>query len=504
MNEKNLISDKDIYQINSDPTGENHALFEHLEKLGFGKKLNYAISFYKDYPQERFQLPIKERSDKEAITYWLYFEQNEKPGNYQLSKYQATLRINPDIPHVTLKDIDTGKLNNEMKQFDWSLDHHTEYMVEKRMQTKTGKQELELLNKIFHDMNKLSGIPEGKEVAEKLMFKYWSDGPYEPNQISLDRLKKQYEFTCIISSDKMIDKISTYKILQLIAAQRFLNETNLFTQKTNFMNQKNFDYLKDQIKFTGFGEGLENEMKDKIQKQTPEFQIAHAAKFGNDDLNAVLHFKKSDQTDMYFFNRYQVNLKPEQSSESMEQTFYINKGNNITLKEAFNLMNGRAVNKDLTNKEGEVYNAWMQMDFKQTDNSGNYKIKHFHQNYGYDLDSVLSKYPIKELTNEQDKTRLVESLQKGNRQSVTFIQKVGEQKQFIEANPQFKTINIYDSNMQRLSHKQGQNEKQGQSEQNSAKQNAKNENQKQGDTDDGDAVPRASNKRKKKQSHSVS
>jgi predicted ATPase len=95
-------------------------------------------------------------------------------------------------------------------------------------------------------------------------------------------------------------------------------------------------------------------------------------------------------------------------------------------------------------------------------------------------------------------------LQKGNRQSVTFIQSGSEQKQFIEANPQFKTINIYDSNMHRLNHKQGQDAKQGQGEQNSAKQNAKNENQKQGDVDDGDAVPKASNKRKKKQSHSVS
>jgi hypothetical protein len=483
---------------------EGDALHEQLETLGFGNKLNNAISFYKDYPRDRFHLPVRERSDKDAIDYCLFFEQKDQPGDYQLTKYEATLRIYPEIFHVTVNGIDVGKLDNAMKKFDWSIDHHTECMIEQKIQTQTGKQNLNVLNGIFQDVNHLHSIPQGKEIAEKLMFKYWSGGPYEPNQFSLDNLKNRYEFTSVITSDKMMDKVSTYKMQQLTAAQKLLNETNSFTQKTNFMNEKNFDYLKDQIKFTGFGEGLENELKDKMQKQTPEFQIAHKAKFGNDDLVAVLHFKKSDQTDMYFFNRYQVSLKPEQSSEAMDQTFYINKGNNITLKEAYNLMNGRAVNKDLTSKEGEVYNAWMQMDFKQTDNNGNYKTKHFHQNYGYDLDSVLAKHPIKELTNEQDKSRLVESLQKGNRQSVTFIQSGSEQKQFIEANPQFKTINIYDSNMHRLNHKQGQDAKQGQGEQNSAKQNAKNENQKQGDVDDGDAVPKASNKRKKKQSHSVS
>ncbi len=158
------------------------------------------------------------------------------------------------------------------------------------------------------------------------------------------------------------------------------------------MNEKNFDYLKDQVKFTGFGEGLENELKEKMQKQTPEFQINHKVRFGNDDVSTALYFKKSEQTDRYFFNSYKVRLQPEQSSDTMEQTFPINKGNNITLKEAFNLMNGRAVNKDMTNKEGQIYNAWIQMDFKQADNNGNYKMKHFHQNYGYDLESVVTKH----------------------------------------------------------------------------------------------------------------
>ena len=263
------------------------------------------------------------------------------------------------------------------------------------------------------------------------------------------------------------------------------------------MNQKNFEYLRDQVKFTGFGEGLENELKEKIQKQAPEFQVAHKTKFASDEVASVLHFKKSDQSDMYFFNRYQVSLKPENPANAMEQTFYINKGNNITLKEAYNLMSGRAVNKDLSNKEDQIYNAWIQMDFKQTDKNGNYKMQQYHQNYGYDLQSVLSKHPIKELSNEQDKNRLLESLQKGNKQAVTFIQDGKEQKHFIEANPRFKSINIYDGNMQRLNSKQSKPEKQGETQ--TAKQAVKNDS----DVDDGSEPPKASNRKKKKQVHSI-
>jgi len=39
------------------------------------------------------------------------------------------------------------------------------------------------------------------------------------------------------------------------------------------MNQKNFEYLHDQIKYTGFGEGLENNLKQKIEDGKPEFTI---------------------------------------------------------------------------------------------------------------------------------------------------------------------------------------------------------------------------------------
>lgn len=269
------------------------------------------------------------------------------------------------------------------------------------------------------------------------------------------------------------------------------------------MNQKNFDYLKDQVKFTGFGEGLETKLKERMEKQSPEFQLLHKTNFGNEEAIATLHFKKSNESDMYFFNKYELALKPENSPDIMEQTFFINKRNTITLKEAYNLMNGRSINKDQTNKEGQVYNAWIQIDFKETDNNGNYRIRQFHQNYGYNLDSELAKHPIKELMHEQEKSRLTQSLQKGNRQSVTLLENGNEQKYFIEANPQFKTINIYDNNMKRLNNRQSKEEKQEQGEIKSAKQDAKKEGQIQGD-DDEPEIPKTAKKKRKKQNQSVS
>jgi hypothetical protein len=264
------------------------------------------------------------------------------------------------------------------------------------------------------------------------------------------------------------------------------------------MNEKNFEYLKDQVKYTGFGETLEGELKEKMQKEEPDFTLNHTAKYGNDTAIATLNFKKSDQSDMFFFNSYKVELQKENSKEALEQTFYINKGSNITMKEAYNLMEGRSVNKDLTNKEGELYNSWLQIDFKQADANANFKLNQYHQNYGYDLEATLAKHPIKELENPKYKEDLINSLKKGNLQSATFLKEGNEIKQYIEASPQFKTINVYDSNMQRIDNRHSKEEKQSETQQASVKQGSKKQNQSA--DDDGPEVPKEAKKKRKSQS----
>ena len=287
----------------------------------------------------------------------------------------------------------------------------------------------------------------------------------------------------------------TDALIDHIEQQQLSNNKN-----TNVMDDKNFEYLSKQVKFSGFGEDHQTELKEKMQKQMPEFTIFHQADFGKDSTAAALQFKKSNEHDMYFFNSYNLSLKNGQHPDPLKQTFYIsNKQDNITLKEAYNLMSGRAVHKELTPKEGEKYKAWMQLDFKEMDKNGNYKMKQFHQNYGYDLAATLAKHPIKELTDGQDKSRLLESLQRGNRQSVTININGQEKKVFIEAAPQFKSLNFYDSNQQRL---KTDRLYESNLPQQSVKQEVKKENQKQaaGDVGEGPAQQSVKKSRRNKQS----
>jgi len=228
----------------------------------------------------------------------------------------------------------------------------------------------------------------------------------------------------------------------------------------NIMNEKNLEFLKDQLKYTGFGETFDQDLKEKMLKGETEFKLMKEGVYGADSMTAVLNFKKSDQTDLYFFNSYHVNLKKEDSKQGLEQTFYINNNSsNITLKEAYNLMEGRSVNKDLKTREGEVYNAWLKIDFKNSDDKSNFKLEQYHQNYGYDLEASLEKHSIKELNTPKYKEDLLNSLKKGNLQSVTFVVAGVESKMYVEANPQFKTLNVYDGDKQRINHRESKEEK---------------------------------------------
>ena len=217
------------------------------------------------------------------------------------------------------------------------------------------------------------------------------------------------------------------------------------------MNQVNFEYLKDQLKNTGFGENLAEALAGKMKENKPEFQLDMIRKFGtSDDVNATLHFKQGTDSDMYFFNRYNLQLLNKDGSEKAKQMFYINKGSSVTLKEGYNLLEGRAVHKTLTSRDNEKYGAWLQLDFKNIYPSGNYEFKKLHDNYGYKLESTLAKYPIIELNDEKSKLDLIKSLQKGNLQSVTIKDGDKEERIFIAANPEYKTLTAFNTGGQRI------------------------------------------------------
>jgi hypothetical protein len=244
-------------------------------------------------------------------------------------------------------------------------------------------------------------------------------------------------------------------VLRQIPYSEKLNKTlnNLSNKTLSIMNEKNFEYLKDNIKYMGFGEKQNDTIEQHLNEGKESFQLRFTADVNKKPFEAVLQFRKSDNSDMYFFNSYQASLK-RSNDEKVEQTFYLNKGKGVTAKEAYNLLEGRAVFKELSNKAGDPYKAWIQLDFDNKDKNNNNEVKQYHENYGYDLKAAVGKFSVAEMDGGEKEKALMQSLQKGNIQSVTIEVNGEPQKMFIEANPQFKTINLYNDKMQRLGQEQ--------------------------------------------------
>ena len=253
-----------------------------------------------------------------------------------------------------------------------------------------------------------------------------------------------------------ISECDCFRVIHACSLDEILRQIrygeNLLTHKSNIlsllknntMNNENFEYLSDNIKYMGFGENLKTELERNIREGKPEFQLHYATEMNRKPFEATLNFRKSDSTDMYFFNNYNASLKKD-NGESTSQTFYLIKGRGITAKEAFNLLEGRSVHKELTTKDGQNYNAWIKLDLNSKDNNNNFEVKQYHENYGFDLREAVGKFPVAELKNPETENALLQSLKKGNIQSVTLESGEGNQKMFIAADPQFKKVDLYDS-----------------------------------------------------------
>ena len=264
------------------------------------------------------------------------------------------------------------------------------------------------------------------------------------------------------------EKMPNEEMLCLIPINKWetLEEIELLNTNTNVMKSQNLEFLEKSLLNLGFGEQVNKELGKNIDKKVPEFALAAKHEFNQQKVDYVLHFKAGEE--MYFFNKFDATLRKGNEKE-VNQTFYINKGNGITAKEAFNLMEGRAVHKQLFNKDGEKYNAWLQLDNENLTQNGSKEIKRFSEGYGFDLESVITGKGIKEMETPEAKQALLKSLGKGNVQQITVERDGAEKKYFISASPQYKTVDLFDHQQKKIKReellkpeqKQVNNQKQG-------------------------------------------
>jgi hypothetical protein len=212
-------------------------------------------------------------------------------------------------------------------------------------------------------------------------------------------------------------------------------------RQNNKKTERNSQSLHKQVRRAGFA-NLAAKIDEQIKQGQQQFSLPVSYYINEKKrLDHQLSFVK-DQSGTYYFEDYKTNLYNESKpNEQRQQSFNMKDGYEIDTTEAYNLLSGRAIERNGT---------WVQLDFNDKDANGNFRMKEFHSGYGYNLQKILQQFPLKELLNESEANKLHDALKNGNRLAVSFIKNGNEQRYYIEANPQFKSVNIYDEHVRKI------------------------------------------------------
>ena len=232
---------------------------------------------------------------------------------------------------------------------------------------------------------------------------------------------------------------------------------NINNQTPNIMEtQKEFDqveYLKNQLKYLGFGEGekLHKDLEKGIKSKNQQFEIKTTSDkaLPENKVDFTLKFNKTDSGGI-FLNSYNAKLTNEKNEE-ISHNFPVNRENTFTAKEAINLLEGRSVKIEFHNpKSDQQETAFVQFNFDEPKTEkGNYLFQNFYKNYGVETDKIVEKSNLI-FDKPEYKENTIKSLEKGNIVKVKFEQddKVIEGKAIL--NPQNRNLKLYDSDMNRI------------------------------------------------------
>jgi len=170
-------------------------------------------------------------------------------------------------------------------------------------------------------------------------------------------------------------------------------------QNPNIMDtKKEFDqvkYLKDQLKYLGFGEDeklhKDLEIGNNSKKQEFEIKTTSDKTLPENKVDFILKFNKSGGGGV-FLNSYNAKLT-NYKSEEISHNFPIRKESSFTAKEAINLLEGRSVKIEFLNpKSQQIESAFVQFNFNEPKTEkGNYYFQNFYKNYGVDTAKISRK-----------------------------------------------------------------------------------------------------------------
>jgi hypothetical protein len=207
--------------------------------------------------------------------------------------------------------------------------------------------------------------------------------------------------------------------------------------------------LRQALRRTGLSSTVEQLQLD-FSSGVAEMKAPVSFRTGPDErMDLKLQFRRDKEGNMQF-PYYEATLKDLiNPAGDRSYTFRVDKQQGFDVKEAYNLLKGRAVKRSFVNAEGKTTSEWVQLNFKEKGPDGNYVMDRFPSGYGFDLYAAVPAWLQfnEHLSAEQQQT-IMAGLQKGNRESFKLPVGGKTHTYYIEADPRSKSVQFYDNRHQ--------------------------------------------------------
>lgn len=303
----------------------------------------------------------------------------------------------------------------------------------------------------------LQKLPEGKHYA------VFSNATLKQERLSLNSLEGKTATTKKEAWKEAYEKVSKNNITQEQG------------KKESPKNDENIGYLKNQIKYLGFGESADliKDLVKNIEQGEKNFVLtlnSDKASKGN-KASFELLFNRSEQSGRYFLNNFIANLEKTSVNQNNgmsfilhKQAFSENQKNSLILshkfpinttgfsaKQAINLLEGRnvlgTVHFDLA-KEPE--GAFISFKLNEPKNDyGNFKWNVIDKKNTRPTSSIVEAYSLK-FDSDKHKDITIKSLERGNVVSVKFNLNEKDIEGKAVLNPSTNTLKLYSMDMERL------------------------------------------------------
>jgi hypothetical protein len=270
----------------------------------------------------------------------------------------------------------------------------------------------------------------GKETIESMPFRKDYLAHLEGIEIKYGKdasLAERRELRVLRAKRREVEKLLfpgllfriSYRIFQAVIISKMKKQLQV-TQGTNI------EALRTMLAERGFS-NISNQVEKQVKNGLSEFNIIVAYQMNEQaGMRYQLQFQK-ENGGTYHVKEIMATLKDEADGKSHSMLFSSIPDNDLTTKQAYNLLAGRAIEK----KDG-----WVSLDVNDRDAQGNLKIKVFPAEYGFSLECLLAKSNIQGIDDFSFRDRMLKGLRSGDVLKV----KSGRREIEVEATPRHNSL----------------------------------------------------------------